>query len=196
MVTELLDAIVSWKTFLVVLVVFGFAPGAVLRLIVLAFHRDDPRRREMLAELHRVPRWERPLWVSEQLEVVLFEGIWERVWGVIARRILRRNNTGSPIIWHRSMSSSGYGSVEVAFVYDQELARDLKNRPEGESRLKAALIDGQVTLRDSNNQRGPVLRFNEAEWQAFLDGIRRGEFNRDRHDAQVVKVEHPRDKRP
>jgi hypothetical protein len=68
MVGELLSAIVSWKTFFVVLVVFGFAPGAVLRLIVLAFHHDDPRRNEMLAELHRVPRWERPLWVFEQLD--------------------------------------------------------------------------------------------------------------------------------
>jgi hypothetical protein len=54
MVTELLDAIVSWRTFLIALVVFGFAPGAVLRLIVLAFPRDDPRRRELLAELPTV----------------------------------------------------------------------------------------------------------------------------------------------
>jgi len=42
-VREFLSTIVSWKTFLVALLVFGFAPGAVLRLIVLAFHRDDPR---------------------------------------------------------------------------------------------------------------------------------------------------------
>jgi hypothetical protein len=54
--SEILNAIVSWKTFLVALLVFGFAPGAVLRLIVLAFHRDDPRRDELLAEVHAVPR--------------------------------------------------------------------------------------------------------------------------------------------
>jgi hypothetical protein len=41
MVSELLDAFVSWRTFLIALVVFGFAPGALLRLIVLAF---PPRR--------------------------------------------------------------------------------------------------------------------------------------------------------
>ena len=70
---EILNAIMSWKTFLVALLVFGFAPGAVLRLIVLAFDRNDPRRDELLAELHAVPRWERPFWVFEQLEVALAE---------------------------------------------------------------------------------------------------------------------------
>ncbi len=90
MLTELLHAIVSWQTFLVALVVFGFAPGALLRLIVLAFPRDDPRRRELLAELHAVPRLERPFWVIEQLEVALFEGVWERVvWAATGRVIWR-----------------------------------------------------------------------------------------------------------
>jgi hypothetical protein len=74
MVGELLNAIVAWKTFLVALLVFGPAPGAVLRLIVLAFRPDDPRRRELLAELHRVPRWERPFWVLQQLEVAPVRG--------------------------------------------------------------------------------------------------------------------------
>jgi Uncharacterized protein conserved in bacteria (DUF2314) len=90
MVGEFLSAIVSWKTFLVSLVVFGFAPGAVLRLIALAFHRDDPRRREMLAELYRVPRWERPFWVFEQLERALVEGIWERLLWAGAGRVYDR----------------------------------------------------------------------------------------------------------
>jgi Uncharacterized protein conserved in bacteria (DUF2314) len=90
MVGEFLSATASWKTFLVILLVFGFAPGAVLRLIVLAFHRDDPRRRELLGELHGVPRWERPFWVFDQLEVALFEGIWERVLWAGAGRLYDR----------------------------------------------------------------------------------------------------------
>lgn len=90
MVAEFLNAIVSWETFLVALLVFGFAPGAALRLIVLAFHRDDPRRSELLAELHAVPRWERPFWVFEQLEVALFEGVWERVLWAGAGRVYDR----------------------------------------------------------------------------------------------------------
>ena len=67
--------IVSWPMFIIALLVFGFAPGAMLRLIVLAFRKDDPRRSELLAELHAVPRIERPFWVFEQLEVALFEGL-------------------------------------------------------------------------------------------------------------------------
>ncbi len=67
--------IISWPMFIIALLVFGFAPGAMLRLIVLAFRRDDPRRRELLAELHAIPRIERPFWVFEQLEVALFEGL-------------------------------------------------------------------------------------------------------------------------
>jgi hypothetical protein len=34
-----------------------------------------------------------------------------------------------------------------------------------------------VRVRDSKNQTGPVLRFNHAEWRAFLDGVADGEFD-------------------
>jgi uncharacterized protein YegJ (DUF2314 family) len=101
MVGEFLSAIVSWKTFLVSLLVFGFAPGAVLRLIVLAFHRDDPRRSEMLAELYRVPRLERPYWVMQQLEVALFEGVWERILWAGAGRVYDRWHLESGVKRHR-----------------------------------------------------------------------------------------------
>lgn len=82
----MLDAILSWQTFGVALLVFGFAPGALLRLIVLAFRRDDPRRSELRAELYAVPRAERPFWVLEQLEVALFEGLWPRIATTKTRR--------------------------------------------------------------------------------------------------------------
>lgn len=73
--TSLFSDVISWRALAVAIIVLGFAPGALLRIIVLAFARSDPRRRELLAELHSVPRWERPLWVAEQLEVALAEGI-------------------------------------------------------------------------------------------------------------------------
>ena len=69
---------VSWPMLGTALLAFGFAPGAVLRLIVLLFPRDDPRRQELLGELPAVPRIERPFWVIEQLEVGLFEGLRHR----------------------------------------------------------------------------------------------------------------------
>lgn len=90
MLTELLDAVTPWPALIAALVVFGFAPGAALRLIVLAFPREDPRRRELLAELYVVSRLDRPFWVAEQLEVALFEGIWGRlVWAATGRIIDR-----------------------------------------------------------------------------------------------------------
>lgn len=76
---ELLALLALWQTLMLVLVVFGIAPGLALRLIVLLFHRDDPRRRELVAELYAVPRIERPLWVAEQLDVAFCEGLWERI---------------------------------------------------------------------------------------------------------------------
>jgi len=44
-VTDLIINLLAWPTVGVALLVFGFAPGAVLRLIVLAFQHDDPRRK-------------------------------------------------------------------------------------------------------------------------------------------------------
>ena len=84
--TSLILHVIGWPAFLLALLVFGFAPGALLRLIVLAFDRDDPRRQELLAELYAVSRIERPFWVAEQLEVALIEGLGNRV----------RRHTGKP----------------------------------------------------------------------------------------------------
>ncbi|HEV8598286.1 MAG TPA: hypothetical protein VGQ69_02910 [Gemmatimonadales bacterium] len=119
MMADLLDVIVSWRTFLVALAVFGFAPGALLRLIVLAFPRDDPRRSELLAELHAVPRLERPFWVCEQLEVALFEGVRERVLQANTRvalytYVLGVSVTGFTIAILVTMSSGGLRAARDA----------------------------------------------------------------------------------
>jgi hypothetical protein len=82
--------LVSWPALGVALLVFGFGPGAVLRLIVLAFPRNDPRRRELLAEVYNVPRLERPFWVAQQLEVALFEGLAGRIRKVFGRYRIRQ----------------------------------------------------------------------------------------------------------
>ena len=81
--TELLDTVASWPSLLLVVVVFGFAPGFCLRLLVLAYPRSDPRRTELIAELYTVPRIHRPLWVAEQLETALFEGLPHRFSAVL-----------------------------------------------------------------------------------------------------------------
>jgi Domain of unknown function (DUF397) len=56
--------------------------------------------------------------------------------------------------WRKSTLSTTNGCVEVAFVGDT------------------------IAVRDSKNQgRGPVLEFTTVEWDAFLGGVRAGEFD-------------------
>ncbi len=98
----MVEAILSWPSFLIALLVFGFAPGAVLRLVVLSFHREDPRRRELLAELHAVPRIERPFWVFEQIEVALFEGIGGRLLWAATGRVIHRWHLESGVNCNRA----------------------------------------------------------------------------------------------
>ncbi|MFI6942004.1 DUF2314 domain-containing protein [Streptomyces sp. NPDC050418] len=101
MITELVGAITAWPLLVSALLVFGFAPGALLRLIVLAFQRDDPRRSELRAELNAVPRVERPFWVIEQLEVAVFDGLWPRLVWAATGRIIDRWHLTSGVKFNR-----------------------------------------------------------------------------------------------
>jgi hypothetical protein len=89
----LLETVASWQSLLLVLLMFGFAPGFCLRLIVLAYPPDDPRRSELPAELYAVPTIKRPLWVAMQLEVALFEGLGHRGSAAIRRLCERRRGS-------------------------------------------------------------------------------------------------------
>ncbi len=37
--------------------------------------------------------------------------------------------------------------------------------------------EGTIGVRNSRDSAGPVLRFTRDEWQAFLGGVRNGEFD-------------------
>jgi len=95
-----LDAVLSPVTFVLILLIYGFAPGALLRIIVLAFRADDPRRAELRAELYAVPRLERPLWVAEQIEVAIWEGLWGRLKWAATGRVIYRWKLGSSVKAH------------------------------------------------------------------------------------------------
>lgn len=41
----------------------------------------------------------------------------------------------------------------------------------------ASLSGGGIGVRDSKDTAGPILRFTPDEWQAFLGGVRNGEFD-------------------
>lgn len=101
-VAELLDSLASWPTLLLAVVVYGFMPGFVLRLMVLVYEPDDPRRQELIAELYAVPRLSRPFWVAEQLETALFDGIWPRIQWALTGRVILRWSLGSGVKMNRN----------------------------------------------------------------------------------------------
>jgi hypothetical protein len=41
----------------------------------------------------------------------------------------------------------------------------------------AVLADGGMAVRNSSDPSGPVLTFTAGEWDAFVDGARKGEFD-------------------
>lgn len=69
--------------------------------------------------------------------------------GVTAKVAMRNSATGG---WHKS-SMSGGECVEVR------------------------VADKQVHVRDTKNRAGAMLTFSHNEWEAFLSGVRRGEFD-------------------
>ena len=65
----------------------------------------------------------------------------------------------SRAVWHKSTYSTSSDCVEVAFVA------------------------GAVAIRDSKDRRGPVLLFTAGEWDAFIAGVRDGQFQQGRQSA-------------
>ncbi|GAB3444264.1 hypothetical protein [Actinophytocola sediminis] len=88
MLNELVDAVASAGiqvpvAALIFGLTFGLAPGLLLRVIVLLYPKGDPRRTELFAELYddegKRAYLERVVWVFEQLELALREGLRLRV---------------------------------------------------------------------------------------------------------------------
>ncbi len=92
---ELLGVPGALGAFGLALLVFGFAPGMVLALIVRLIP-DPDRRRELQAELYEVPRWEQPFWVAQQLEVAIRIGLFPQAAWYWGRHV-----------WHRCTIESG-----------------------------------------------------------------------------------------
>ena len=47
----------------------------------------------------------------------------------------------------------------------------------GNNCVEVALLDTVIAVRDSKNPHGPALAFTPAEWDAFVDGAKGGEFD-------------------
>jgi hypothetical protein len=68
-----------------------------------------------------------------------------------------------------------------------------------ESRVEVAIMPGSkegsdhvITLRDGANPNSPTLVFTPAEWEAFVAGVRDGEFDLD-EDGALVDLPEPTD---
>jgi predicted secreted Zn-dependent protease len=43
--------------------------------------------------------------------------------------------------------------------------------------VEVARSDGMILVRDSKQPAGSVLQYSSAEWQAFISGVKTGEFD-------------------
>jgi hypothetical protein len=43
--------------------------------------------------------------------------------------------------------------------------------------VEVAFVDAQVAVRDSKHRDGVILMFTPNEWEAFIGGVRHGEFD-------------------
>lgn len=58
-----------------------------------------------------------------------------------------------------------------------EWIKSVVSGSQGGNCVEVAFANDEVLVRDSKNPAGPVLRFNSAEWAAFVAGARDGEFD-------------------
>ena len=73
--TAAFDLLSDWRAYLLFVLVCGLTPGFALRILVRAYPRDHPRRMELIAELYAQRYLERPLFVAQQLETAISEGL-------------------------------------------------------------------------------------------------------------------------
>ena len=57
--------------------------------------------------------------------------------------------------------------------------RSTRSGPYSDNCVEVAFIDGAIAMRDSKNPGGTVLIFTPAEWDAFVEGAKDGEFDLD-----------------
>ena len=43
--------------------------------------------------------------------------------------------------------------------------------------VEVAFVDGAIAVRDSRDRSGPTLVYTPAEWEAFIGGVKDGEFD-------------------
>lgn len=183
----MLGYLFSLESLAVVLVAFGFAPGLVLRLIVLAFHPEDPRRYELRAELYAVPRWERPLWVTEQIEIAISEGLWGRLVWAATGRIIYRWRLRNGVKLHEQYP-------ETFWIPNEQVKNDI--RPGDRVKLSFGLRGGGERMWvEVNEVRGPKLVGTLWNHPAFIPRLYAGDTIKFKRD-HIIDVLPPREDYP
>lgn len=166
MINELLIAQGSIGTFMLALIIFGFAPGMVLALIVRLIP-DVDRRKELQAELYEVPRWDRPFWVVQQFEVALRVGLpvhIEWFWG--------------RYVWHRCTLESGLErhteSPDTFEIPDHELKSLIRPRDQVKLMWSVARSPGERMWVTVTHRKGDQL-VGTLENHAFFVFLNPGE---------------------
>lgn len=76
----------------------------------------------------------------------------------------------SPETWTKSSGCDTQTCVEVMWK------KSTKSNNNGAC-VEVRSTDDEIQVRDSKNPSGSVLSFTPAEWDAFLDGAKKGEFD-------------------
>jgi hypothetical protein len=83
--------------------------------------------------------------------------------------------------WIPLSGSDAVGDVRSPGVVDHQLPADLSWRKSTASGangcVEVALGPDAIWVRDTKDRPGPALRFTRTEWDAFLAGVRQGEFD-------------------
>ena len=82
----------------------------------------------------------------------------------------------------RLFSMSGRKKYRQAGNASQDWMKSSLSMHNGSCVEVAGLADEIIRVRDSKNPRGGILSFTPAEWDAFIGGVRLGEFDRKRNN--------------
>lgn len=105
--TEVFEPVrLTWVSALVIILIFGFAPRLLTRILSFAFPKDDPRREELVGEVDAIPYRSRPFFVAEQLEVALIEGIGGRLRLLWIKNITYRWSLGDGVMMNNQHPDS------------------------------------------------------------------------------------------
>ena len=76
-----------------------------------------------------------------------------------------------------SDASSGLPAAELAELTGTRWVKSSYSGPTGGNCVEVAfLAEGQVAVRNSRHPSGPALVFSHCDWDAFIGGVRDGQF--------------------